>query len=145
MGQESRLPASTMLFCAKAATNAAVDKAIDRDCVDYPELFRFHEAEIRDFADPMSGETLRVEQWKPSSALRLLSQQHLKLPTADVSKPTPELLAEAHARCLDGVLLPSREVMLFNPEEKICLLDEYKQEGMTQQLITDMFTRMSLR
>eukprot|EP00931_Biecheleriopsis_adriatica_P116039 TRINITY_DN91756_c0_g1_i1.p1 TRINITY_DN91756_c0_g1~~TRINITY_DN91756_c0_g1_i1.p1 ORF type:complete len:165 (+),score=43.97 TRINITY_DN91756_c0_g1_i1:26-520(+) len=56
-----------------------------------------------------------------------------------------ELLEEAEARGLDGVLLTGRCLVLLQPAEQAFLIDDDKREGLAQQLLTDMFTKMSLK
>lgn len=98
---------------------------------------------------PADGQ--RVVQWKARAQLRLL-QVAARLPGgaatqgAAAQEPTEEMLAEADSRALDGVHVASLgQVVLLRPRDHVALIDDDKQAGLSQQLLTDMFTRMSLR
>mmetsp|Transcript_57994 Transcript_57994/g.152757 ORF Transcript_57994/g.152757 Transcript_57994/m.152757 type:complete len:129 (+) Transcript_57994:70-456(+) len=90
-------------------------------------------------AAPPGEECRGLAQWKASSQLRLL-----RCADGAATLPYGDLVAEAEARCLDGVLLDG-EVTLLQPEERALLIDDDKRDGLSQQLLTDMFTRMSMR
>mmetsp|Transcript_52916 Transcript_52916/g.123866 ORF Transcript_52916/g.123866 Transcript_52916/m.123866 type:complete len:161 (+) Transcript_52916:55-537(+) len=135
---ECRLPASTMLYCF-------LD---DEDC-DWPGTSRLTLFTLAaSDANRMAEECLvvlpaqRMHQFKPSSSLRLLQ---VDSETLDTVQHADMLSAEAEARALDGVLLPSHRVSLLRPEEDLVLIDNDVQEGVAQQLLTDMFSLMSLR
>ena len=82
---------------------------------------------------------LRLLQWSPGTPAE---QAHLGW-----------LMAEASARCVDGAYLPDAgTVVLLESleaedvdDQKVVLIDDDKHDGQTQLLLTDMFTRMSLR
>mmetsp|Transcript_17642 Transcript_17642/g.39943 ORF Transcript_17642/g.39943 Transcript_17642/m.39943 type:complete len:147 (-) Transcript_17642:193-633(-) len=132
--QEVRLPASTMLYSSEPANNAP-------DPRPWPEEFALSHAGAREAGSGMGDAELRVLQWKPSSALQLL-----RLGDESASSARQELLEEAQARGLDGTLLPGGcMVSLREPDEHLALIDDDKRDGLNQQLLTDMFTRMSLR
>merc|ERR1712032_19096 len=92
---------------------------------------------------------LRVVQAKPKAPLRVL---HVVEVAGLAKHPArTELLAEADGRGLDGVFIqqspspPAGAVLLLRPQERVVLVDDDKREGVSQQLLSDMFTRMSLR
>eukprot|EP00928_Gymnodinium_smaydae_P081021 TRINITY_DN64601_c0_g1_i1.p2 TRINITY_DN64601_c0_g1~~TRINITY_DN64601_c0_g1_i1.p2 ORF type:complete len:196 (-),score=55.12 TRINITY_DN64601_c0_g1_i1:254-841(-) len=159
---EIRLPASTMLFRAAGRSDAvATALAVLENQEEMPLGFgsfflRQRDAEaawLSDSKGKENDEERRVLQWKPFSALRLL---HLPAATAALAAfvgcpppPRARLLAEAERRSLDGILLElseggAREVCLLRFQEQAALIDDDKREGTSQQLLTDMFTRMSL-
>eukprot|EP00933_Yihiella_yeosuensis_P045434 TRINITY_DN4080_c0_g1_i1.p1 TRINITY_DN4080_c0_g1~~TRINITY_DN4080_c0_g1_i1.p1 ORF type:complete len:163 (-),score=38.97 TRINITY_DN4080_c0_g1_i1:319-807(-) len=129
--EEVRLPASTMLFCPREAyaSESLMLPGSEED------FYLSHEAARR--ANAM--ETLRILQCKPQRQLRLLQG------ASSASTPGRQaLLEEAEARGLDGFLLPGERAVLLESNDQAILIDDDKKEGLTQQLLTDMFLKMSL-
>mmetsp|Transcript_69538 Transcript_69538/g.166735 ORF Transcript_69538/g.166735 Transcript_69538/m.166735 type:complete len:184 (+) Transcript_69538:73-624(+) len=135
---ERRLPAHTMVYCTLEG---------DASFPTEGTLFHLHEGVLRQ-QSPLP----RVWQFKPDGFLRLLeaSSSDIAGPSAMLGSPygllesMAELRSEAEARSLDGILLPSGGVCLLRPQERLLLIDDDKQEGCTQQLLSDMFSLMSI-
>ena len=143
--EEVRLPVSTMLY---SQAWPICDDSVDED----EQEFHLCAACIRRSSQEMEDRPAsRIVQSKLEKSLRLL-----KAPGAAVthrcerseSGSTPsasreELLEAAAARGLDGVLFPGGALALLAP--RLAVVDDDKQEGVMQQLISDMFTKMSLK
>eukprot|EP00929_Paragymnodinium_shiwhaense_P064682 TRINITY_DN32439_c0_g1_i2.p1 TRINITY_DN32439_c0_g1~~TRINITY_DN32439_c0_g1_i2.p1 ORF type:complete len:210 (+),score=38.20 TRINITY_DN32439_c0_g1_i2:77-706(+) len=156
--KEGRLPASTMLFswrlqparpqqaadpvaAALRANEDDSDEGEQEEGVTPPETFYTSASSAQNAA---MDDAARVVQWKVAGQMRILE--------ASMSVWQPEaadkLRQEADSRGLDGVLLHiagSELVSLLRPEMQVRLIDDDKVAGRTQQLLTDMLTRMSLR
>ena len=133
--REVRLHPSTMLY-----TSQEVDSEIHE--------FGLHHALARSLLTKneacCGSASSRVLQMKARVALQLLlyeGGQNSGVPPS----MQKELLEEASARSLDGILLDSQVVVLLQASDQTVLIDNDKQDGVSQQLLTDMFTRMSLR
>mmetsp|Transcript_75053 Transcript_75053/g.174050 ORF Transcript_75053/g.174050 Transcript_75053/m.174050 type:complete len:158 (+) Transcript_75053:89-562(+) len=130
---ELRLPVSTMLYSEGSESSDALSTC--------PVLLSLSHAGARYSGG--SGES-RVLQWKPKVQLRLLQVDFGGAELEGLARQSA--LEEAAARGLDGALLPGAVgVILLQASERLVLIDDDKQDGFTQQLLTDMFTRMSLR
>mmetsp|Transcript_48534 Transcript_48534/g.123100 ORF Transcript_48534/g.123100 Transcript_48534/m.123100 type:complete len:172 (+) Transcript_48534:122-637(+) len=140
--EEVRLPASTMLFCSEAARSAGCEDDGDRD---WPEEFSLSHA----VASASCVEASRVLQWKPTSQLHLVrpaAQPAREACPLEPDEARRSALREAAARGADGALLAGGLVVaLCEPSECLVLIDDDKKEGLSQQLLTDMFTRMNLK
>eukprot|EP00811_Abedinium_folium_P011213 NODE_20375_length_801_cov_2.035608.p2 GENE.NODE_20375_length_801_cov_2.035608~~NODE_20375_length_801_cov_2.035608.p2 ORF type:complete len:152 (-),score=33.64 NODE_20375_length_801_cov_2.035608:224-679(-) len=131
---ERRLPMSTMLFHAQTD--------VEDNAGDGPREYWMTYAEAQAYAESTIGRSAHVIQVKlvmPLHLLQMASDGEIAPP------PRGELLAEADARGAAGVLLFDRLVVLLRPTETVVLIDDDKREGKTQELLTDMFTKMSLR
>ncbi|OLQ06293.1 hypothetical protein AK812_SmicGene10410 [Symbiodinium microadriaticum] len=140
--EEVRLPVSTMLY---SQAWPICDDSVDED----EQEFHLCAACIRRSSQEMEDRPAsRIVQSKLEKSLRLL-----KAPGAAVthrcerseSGSTPsasreELLEAAAARGLDGVLFPGGALALLAP--RLAVVDDDKQEGVMQQLISDMFTKI---
>lgn len=141
--EDMRLPAFTMFYRAtppRLLEGSCADSGDGKDaCLEEgPAEFYFEDAAARESS---VGEPCRVLQWKASSQLRLLR-------AADGCEAIPslaELLAAAEARGMDGALVAERRVVLLRPADQVRLIDDDKRDGVKQELLTDMFMRMSLR
>lgn len=145
--QEIRLPASTMLF---SRSDVEQDKQVELPLLAGPghEFSISHCDARQDVASDAGPRVLQFKPQKPLRVLRIVSTSACDLPSdavpmsADIRQ---ELLTEAESRGLDGVLFSEGRVGLLHPEEQVVLIDDDKREGLAQQLLTDMFLKMSLR
>jgi hypothetical protein len=127
------------------------------ECAALYETLRLHHQDARDDAlgsgdmDQSSDSfCARVLQYKPLAPLRLLRWSP---DTPAEQAPLGWLMAEASARCMDGAYLPDAGTVVLleaiqaedDDDQKWALIDDDKHHGQTQLLLTDMFTRMSLR
>ncbi|CAE7382337.1 unnamed protein product [Symbiodinium necroappetens] len=128
--EEVRLPVSTMLY---SQAWPVCDDSADDDEQD----FHLSAASVRRSSLAMEEDqkTGRVVQSKLDKSLRLLK--------AESEKNRSELLGAAASRGLDGVLFPGGALTLLAP--RLAVVDDDKQDGVMQQLISDMFTKMSLK
>ncbi|CAJ1451063.1 unnamed protein product [Effrenium voratum] len=130
--EELRLPMSTMLF-GQACSGE--------------EIQEFHTCSSCALGLQMQDARPRMVQCKLLKALRLLrcpgAEPHCSH-SAEGEAGQAEALGLAERRGLDGLLLGNGRVVLLAPESLV-LVDDDKREGLTQQLITDMFTKMSLK
>mmetsp|Transcript_48221 Transcript_48221/g.76229 ORF Transcript_48221/g.76229 Transcript_48221/m.76229 type:complete len:168 (+) Transcript_48221:122-625(+) len=148
--EEFRLPASTMLYRNHIDQPAVLKEGLEENeelimspekfglRSDQPLDFFLHSCDILDTSD-------QILQVRPKVAVQLLkvvSQNGVDI-SSDRGKA---FLSEAEARSLDGLLvLESSLVVLLRPAEQVTIVDDDKKEGLSQQLLTDMFTRMSFR
>mmetsp|Transcript_8373 Transcript_8373/g.15401 ORF Transcript_8373/g.15401 Transcript_8373/m.15401 type:complete len:184 (+) Transcript_8373:44-595(+) len=132
--REVRLPASTMLYTAQELDSDS------REFFLHHSLARAASTNTEACSDSAPA---RVRQVKARAALHLL---HCEGAGSGMEAcQLQELLEEASARSLDGVLLASQMVLLLQSSDQTVLIDDDKQDGLSQQLLTDMFLRMSLR
>ena len=133
------MPVSTMLY---SQAWPICDDSVDED----EQEFHLCAACIR--------RACRIVQSKLEKSLRLLKAPGARAVTercdsGDSPQPSAssasreELLEAAAARGLDGVLFPAGALALLAP--RLAVVDDDKQEGVMQQLISDMFTKMSLK
>eukprot|EP00927_Polykrikos_kofoidii_P044715 TRINITY_DN38605_c0_g1_i1.p1 TRINITY_DN38605_c0_g1~~TRINITY_DN38605_c0_g1_i1.p1 ORF type:complete len:161 (+),score=33.65 TRINITY_DN38605_c0_g1_i1:143-625(+) len=142
--EDMRLPAFTM-FYSGIATSGLPALPWESGCntgenedSDAPKEFYLEHGDARSSFDE---EPFRVLQWKASSQLRLLRASE----GCEVIPSHAELLAAAEMRGMDGFLSPGGRVTLLRPADKVRLIDDDKRDGLQQELLTDMFTRMSLK
>ncbi|CAL1163760.1 unnamed protein product [Cladocopium goreaui] len=125
--EEVRLPISAMLYS---------DGSVEHR----------HQTDVEFYISPnsiystceMQDRHPRVAQYKLLKALRLIQ---VGLPCARWT--SQDLLSMAEARGVDGVLCDS--VVLLLAPDSLVVVDDDKREGLTQQLISDMFIKMSLK
>mmetsp|Transcript_35621 Transcript_35621/g.57290 ORF Transcript_35621/g.57290 Transcript_35621/m.57290 type:complete len:138 (-) Transcript_35621:173-586(-) len=123
--EEVRLPISAMLYSEALLGGDAIQEFyISPNCI-YS-------------ACKMQDRHPRVAQYKLLKALRLIQ---VGLPSARWT--SHDLLSMAEARGVDGVLCDS--VVLLLAPDSLAVVDDDKREGLTQQLISDMFIKMSLK
>ena len=149
--EEVRLPVSTMLY---SPAWPICDDSVDED----EQEFHLCAACIRRASPEMEDRrACRIVQSKLEKSLRLLKAPGARAVThrcercdsGDSPQPSAssasreELLEAAAARGLDGVLFPAGALALLAP--RLAVVDDDKQEGVMQQLISDMFTKMSLK
>mmetsp|Transcript_108982 Transcript_108982/g.222511 ORF Transcript_108982/g.222511 Transcript_108982/m.222511 type:complete len:178 (+) Transcript_108982:52-585(+) len=147
--EELRLPASAMLYAAAttapsacSASSGSCDAAQALSPVG-PEEFFLSPGDARAAAMVPDGDGCRVLQWKPHESLQLLKG----MPGVIGQPSRQDFLAEASARGLDGFFSAGSPqlVVLLRPDEQVALIDDDKRDGLKQELLTDMFTRISLR
>ena len=130
--EEVRLPASTMFYISLPK-----EESLPEGSVELRQLF----ALSLDLMDMSGSAGHRIWQLRSPQSLRVLQAPRM----AAVSEEKREaLLRQADGRSLDGVLLDSRTVVLLRQED-LRVIDDDKRAGLSQELLTDMFTRMSLR
>merc|ERR1719401_744902 len=149
--EEVRLPASTMLYrrrpCQPQGATLSENGDVNNEPCSSPENFGLNSDHASEFSlHPcyVLDQTELVLQVRPKAALRLL---RVIAQNSDLSdEHRRDLISEAEARSLDGLLvLESSIVILLRPAEQVTVVDDDKKEGINQQLLTDMFIRMSLK
>eukprot|EP00434_Breviolum_minutum_P045043 symbB.v1.2.040304.t1/scaffold7134.1/size13104/1 len=126
--EEVRLPLSAMLY---SEARDDVSGGEDEIQVFYLSVNCMHRA-------PKQERNVRIVQYKLLKSLRLLQVGTQSGATFALE----ELRAMAEARAVDGVLCNGMMVLLAL--DSLVTVDEDKQEGLTQQLISDMFLKMTL-
>eukprot|EP00746_Dinoflagellata_sp_MGD_P000673 gnl/MRDRNA2_/MRDRNA2_101210_c0_seq1.p1 gnl/MRDRNA2_/MRDRNA2_101210_c0~~gnl/MRDRNA2_/MRDRNA2_101210_c0_seq1.p1 ORF type:complete len:164 (+),score=32.65 gnl/MRDRNA2_/MRDRNA2_101210_c0_seq1:72-494(+) len=121
--EEMRLPSSTMYYVSVARETESIPDGPLEAVLDSSYLMQ----------------TPGYRIWQLRSTLQGL---HFLRSTEDAD--VEMMIKEAEGRGLDGVLRGSRNAILLQPES-LDLIDDDKQPGLSQELITDMFTKMSLQ
>ena len=121
--EETRLPSSTMYYVSVARDTESIPEGPLEAVLDSSYLMQ------------LPGHRI----WQLRSTL-----QGLHLLRSTIDSDVEERTKEAEGRGLDGVLRGSRNVILLRPE-LLDVVDDDKRPGLNQELITDMFIKMSLR
>ncbi|CAK9004846.1 unnamed protein product, partial [Durusdinium trenchii] len=127
--EDVRLPISTMLFTQGVPS-------------DSPQEFHVDATWIYGQTPQMQDTSVRVVQCRSLKALRLLQVTSPLTYPGCGSQAWAGPLGAAVARHLDGVYC-NGIVVLLAPDHLV-IVDDDKQEGLRQQLISDMFTQRSI-